>query len=104
MPKSYPAHVRERMCDRLIAGESLAALHVESGVSAATLYLWKKQALIDAGARPGVDSVESSHLRAARRRIADLEDELRLVRDASELFDASAVVPPKDAKPWPKGS
>jgi len=31
-----------------------------------------------------------------------LEKELQLVKDASELFDAQAVVPPKDVRPLQK--
>ncbi len=32
------------------------------------------------------------------QQIADLKAELRLVKDASELFDATAVVDPRDGK------
>jgi putative transposase len=43
----------------------------------------------------GVPSVEADELAAARKRIAALEAELALTRDACELFDEQAVVPPK---------
>jgi hypothetical protein len=39
--------------------------------------------------------VEADELAAAQKRIAALEAELALTRDACELFNAQAVVPPK---------
>ena len=65
---------------------------------------WKHQALIDAGVKDGLYSQESAELRAARKSIRVLEQELQLVKDASELFDAQAVVPPKDGRPLQKDS
>jgi transposase InsO family protein len=59
------------------------------------LFRWKRQALIDDGVIEGVPSVEADELAAARKRIAALEAELALTRDACELFDEQAVVPPK---------
>ena len=38
---------------RLVAGEKVTALSKELGVSEATLHLWKRQALIDAGLAEG---------------------------------------------------
>ena len=43
------------VCKRLLAGERADDLD-ELEVSAATLYRWKRQALIDAGRRPGLKS------------------------------------------------
>lgn len=79
----------------MVGGEPVDAIASETGVSPATLFAWKKQALIDAGLRAGVPSSEADELAAARQRIAQLEEELRLVRDACELFNEQAVVPPK---------
>ena len=42
-------------------------------MSAATLYRWKRQALIDVGRKPGVKSFEPDELDRARRQIKDLE-------------------------------
>ena len=47
----------------------------------------------------GVTSSESQALLDAHRRIKELEDELALVKAASEIYDAQAVVDPKDGKP-----
>ena len=67
-----------------------------------TLHRWKRQALVDVGLIDGVDSAEAAELRAANKCIKALEKELQLVKDASELFDAQAVVPPKDGRPLQK--
>ncbi len=54
---------------------------------------------MNAGLRDGVTSVESQALRDAHRRIKELEEELALVKAASEIFDAQVVVDPKGGKP-----
>jgi transposase len=46
-----------------------------------------------AGIIEGTTSVEADELAAAHKRIAQLEAELALTRDACELFDEQAVVP-----------
>ncbi len=57
------------------------------------------QALVDAGVRKGFTSRELSDLREARKRIMEVEDELRLAKDACEIFDSLAVVDPKEGNP-----
>lgn len=68
---------------------------VDTGICEATLFRWKRQALIDAGVIEGTTSVEADELAAAHKRITQLEAELVLTRDECELFDEQAVVPPK---------
>ena len=75
------------------------ALVGETGVPEQTLHRWKHQALVDAGLVDGVDSNGHAELRAANKPIKALEKELKLVTDASELFDQTAMVDPKDARP-----
>jgi putative transposase len=65
----------------------------------ATLFRWKRRALIDAGVVEGVPSVAADELAAARKRIA----ELALTRDGCELFDEQAVVLPKRRRAVAKG-
>jgi transposase InsO family protein/transposase-like protein len=91
----YPASVRRQIIVRLRSGESVAAVAVDTGICQATLFRWKRQALIDSGVIDGIPSVEADELAAAHRRIAALEAELALTRDACELFNDEAVVPPK---------
>ena len=53
MPRHYPAELRRRTCERMLAGEAVKDLTAEIGISEHTLYRWRHQALIDAGQRPG---------------------------------------------------
>jgi transposase-like protein len=59
----------------MLAGERVEEVAEELDVSAATLYRWKRVALIDVGRKPGVKSFEPDELDRARRRIKDLEAE-----------------------------
>ncbi len=93
----YSTVFRDELCRRLVEGERVEDLALESEVSVQTLYRWKKQALIDAGVKPGVKSFEPDELQRARRRIKDLEDELALVKAASALFNGEEVVRPKSS-------
>ena len=93
MPRHYPAELRRRTCERMLAGEAVKDLAAELGIVNTTLYKWRRQALIDAGQRPGAKSFEADPLQAARRRIVELEAELKLVRAASDLFADGAVDP-----------
>jgi transposase-like protein len=43
----------------MLAGEAVKDLIVELGISEHTLYRWRKQALIDAGQRPGAKRYEA---------------------------------------------
>jgi transposase-like protein len=102
MPKRYGREFRRTICERLVAGERVALLSEETGVSPATLYLWKRQALIDAGLKPGIRSVEVDELAQAHRTIEELEAELEAVKAASALFNGEEPVSPKDGARLPK--
>jgi transposase-like protein len=95
MPRHYPAELRRQTCERLLAGEKVTNLAVEIGVSEHTLYRWRRQALVDAGQRPGAKSYDADPLLAARRRVKELEAELKLVKAASALFEEGDKVSPK---------
>lgn len=95
MPKSYPSSVRRQLCVRLRTGEPVAEIAAETGIPQGTLFRWKAQALVDAGVRDGIPSIEADELATARKRIAQLEAELALTRDACALFDTQAVMSPK---------
>lgn len=89
----YPSSVRRQVCLRLRGGELVAEVAADTGISPATLFRWKAQALIDVGVNDGVPSVEADELAVAHRRIAQLEAELALTRDACALFDQGVVSP-----------
>jgi|SRR5271165_243829 len=103
MPFTYPAAWRQEACRKLLEGERVADLADELDIPAATLFRWKRQALIDAGRRPGQKSYEPDELARARRRIKDLEAELEMVKAASALFNGEAVVRPKGSARSSKG-
>jgi transposase-like protein len=95
MPKRYPSEFCRRVLDLVAAGRSVASVAEDLGVSAQTIYTWRRQDAIDRGEAAGLTSLEQAELRAARRRIAQLEDELAVIRRANELLKAQ-VVSPKD--------
>lgn len=95
MPFHYSSEFRHTAIERMLAGERVKDLAVEIGVSDATLYKWRRQALIDTGQSPGLKSYEADRLAQARRRIKDLEDELKLVKTAARLFDEMEAINPK---------
>ena len=102
MPKGYAKEFRRAVCKRLVAGEKVSALSKELGVSEATLYLWKRQALIDAGRVEGIKSFEADELAQAQKTIAELEAELEAVKAASALFNGEEPVSPKGGARLPK--
>jgi hypothetical protein len=63
------------------------------GISAQSIYTWRRQDRIDRALESGLGSAEKSELTAAERRIAELEAELAVHRRASELL--GKVVPQK---------
>jgi transposase-like protein len=65
MPRHHPAELRRQLCERMLA----------------------------AGRRPGAKSYEADPLLAARRRIKELEAELKITKAASALFEEGAVDP-----------
>ena len=93
MPRHYPAELRRRTCERMVAGEAVRDLVAELGITGETLYRWRRQALIDAGQRPGAKSFEADPLQSARRRIKELEAELKVVKAASALFEEGGADP-----------
>ena len=74
----YSASVREAACRRMLAGEPVEEVAGDLEMSAATLYRWKRQALIDVGRKPGVKA-------------------------ASALFNGEEVVRPKGSARSSKG-
>ena len=72
MPQRYAREFRREICERLLAGERISKVSNETGVSPATLHRWKDQALIDAGLKEGIKSVEVDELAQARQTIEEL--------------------------------
>ncbi|MEU6772604.1 transposase [Streptomyces sp. NPDC046759] len=94
MPRSYPAEFRRKVLDLVGAGRPIRQIAHDLGVSEQTIYVWRRQRLIDTGRLPGPTSEDQAELVVARRRIAELEAELAVHRRAAELI--GKVMPPKD--------
>jgi transposase-like protein len=47
-----PNRFRSRVCERLLAGESIKMLSEKLSISTVTLYEWRRQSLIDHGLSP----------------------------------------------------
>ncbi len=86
MPRRYPAEFRRKVLDLIEAGKPVVEIAAELDVSDQTIYNWRNQDRIDRGLRPGVTTVESGELAAARKRIRELETELTVLRRANELL------------------
>ena len=93
MPKPYPPEFRRRVLDLVTAGRSVASVADDLGVSAQTIYNWRRQDAIDRGESPGLTSLGQAELKAARRRIVESENELAVTRRANELLKAQVVSP-----------
>lgn len=91
--RGYPPEFRRKVLDLVEAGRPVVDVARDLGISAQSIYTWRRQDRIDKGLQPGLSSVEKAELAAANRRIAELETELAIHRRASELL--GKVVPPK---------
>jgi transposase-like protein len=95
VPRRYPAGFRRKVLDPVAAGRPVAQVAYDLQISAQVIYTWRRQQLIDSGQIPGMTSSDHAELVAARKRIAELENELAIHRRAAQLLDE--VVPPKGA-------
>ena len=84
VPKSYPPEFRRRVIALVESGRPVAQVSADLGISEQTIYVWRRQHLIDIGRLPGTTTAENAELAAARKRIAELETELAIHRRASE--------------------
>ncbi|MYC85895.1 MAG: transposase [Acidimicrobiia bacterium] len=98
MPYRYPPEFRRKVLDLLAAGRSVASLSADLGVSDQTIYNWRRQDAVDRGVEAGLTSSEKEELRAAQRRIAELETELAVTKRANELLKAQVVSPKGGSK------
>ena len=96
MPRPYPPEFRARAIALVRSGKQVKQTAYELGISAGCLHDWLKQDRIDRGEIPGKTTIESVELRAARKRIRELEIELAIVRQAGKFLGPDG--------PHPKGS
>ncbi len=100
MPFRYPAEFRWKVLDLVAAGRPVTQVAEDLGVTAQTICNWRNQELIDTGVEPGLSSVQLTELRAARRRIKELETELAVTRRANELLKAQVMSPKEGSRRW----
>ena len=86
MPKRYPEEFRRKVLDLVAAGCPVAQIAADLEISDQTIYAWRKQELIDTGQLPGLSRGEQSELGAAKKRIRELENEIAVLKGASELL------------------
>ena len=84
--RGYPPEFRRKVLDLVEAGRPIAEVAQALGISAQSIYTWRRQDRIDRGLLPGLSSPEKEELAAARRRIAQLETELAVTRRAAESW------------------
>lgn len=96
MPRAYPAEFRARAVALVRAGKEQRQTAADLGIHPVTLAKWVRQDRIDRGEIAGTSGGESAELRAARRRIRELETELVIVRQAAKFLG--------EDRPRPKGS
>jgi len=82
----YQPEFRRRVLELVAAGKKISQVAHDLGISAQSIYTWRRQDEIDRGLRPGLSSHEHAELTAAKRRIRELETELAIHRRASELL------------------
>jgi len=99
MPRSYASQFRAMVIEQVRNGRRVAEVAASVEVPEDTVFRWVRQDRIDRGEIPGTQSQESAELRAAKRRIAELEAELATVKRASELFAEGRVVRGKSRLP-----
>ena len=80
MPRPYPPEFRARAVALVRSGKQVKQTAYELGISAGCLHEWLKQDSIDRGEVPGKTTTESAELRAARKRIRELETETDALR------------------------
>jgi len=86
--------VRRQVLQLAGAGSKPKDLAEAFGMSEATVYNWLRQQRIDNGEEDGTSTDQAIQLKAAQKRIKQLETELAVSRKVNEIF-LSDGIPPK---------
>jgi transposase len=65
---------------------AMKAVAARLGMSTETLRKWVRQAEVDAGGAPGVTSESAREIRALKRKCAELEQTVEILRAATSFF------------------
>ena len=82
----YPAEFRRRVLDLRAEGRSVASVAHDLDISDETIYICRRQDRIDRGEQPGLATAEKGELAAAKKRIGELETELKVALRAVEVL------------------
>ena len=93
MPRQYSHQFRERVLSLLDEGRRVDDLAQDLGISAATIYRWRHQVRIDTGEAPGTTNWEAAELADAKRRIQQLEEELKVTQLAASMLKDEGIRP-----------
>lgn len=96
MPRQYPPEFKERavrlveeaLPDHATEFEAIRKVAGKLGVSVEALRRWRRQAEINAGARPGVTSAEHAEIKRLKRENAELRRTNEILKTASAFFAA----------------
>ena len=86
MPRPYPREFREdviRVARHREPGTRIKDIAKDFGISESCLTNWLTAADVEDGIKPGTTSEENAELRAAKRRIRLLEQEVEVLRRAA---------------------
>jgi putative transposase len=86
MPRPYPPESRRRALDLVESGHTVRDVAAPLGIAESCLHRWRHRDLVDRGLKPGAAAAESAELDAARARIGDLEEEVKILRKAAERW------------------
>jgi transposase len=93
MPRPFPTEFRLRSVALVRAGKLITTVTVELGISAAAIHNWVRQEQIDCGERPGITAPENVELSKAMKRIRQLEEEVKILKLASETLRGRQTEP-----------
>jgi transposase len=78
--------VREHMGDYPSEYAAITAVAKRLGMTAETLRKWIRQAQVDEGQAPGVSTEASKEVRELKRKVAELERTVEILRAAASFF------------------
>jgi len=93
MPPRYQPEVRRQVLQLAGAGSKPKDLAEAFGMSQATVYNWLRQERIDKGEEDGTSTDQAVQLKAAQKRIRQLETELAVSRKVNEVFLSEGLSP-----------
>jgi len=83
----YPRAFRRKVLDLTETGPPVKHVADDLGLSQHTVYNWRTQDAIDQGSQPGWTTSEHACLAIARRRIRQLEQDVRVLQRGRDLVE-----------------